>query len=225
MHQGRWEKLIGRSLAGATALVVGFGRIGRRVADLLSAFGAEVLVADPFLDKAPSYPVVGLSDGLRRADLVSLHASGRDVLIGEPEFGEMKDGAILLNAARGGLVDEQALLNVLRTGRLRGAWFDVFWNEPYTGDLRSFDQVLLTLMSATSLSESGGRIFGTSDDGVTDGQQPDLMSHLYNIVRLAIHPEIQVAERSKGVVVHEAREGHNQKPKCPRPVSRSEDVF
>lgn len=152
LHDGSWQKSIGVGLAGAKVLIVGYGRIGRDVGRLVRAFGAEVLVADPYLDGyefRDGERRVSLLDGLAEADVISLHASGADVVLGPDEFAMTKDGAVLLNSARAGLVDEDALIRSLESGRLRGAWFDVFWQEPYEGRLREFDQVLLTPHIAT----------------------------------------------------------------------------
>ena len=147
LHAGGWEKSVGIGLAGAKVLVVGYGRIGRRVGNLIRAFGAEVLITDPYVDESTltaGERRVPLADGLREADAVSLHAGGTETLLGADQFREMKDGAVLLNSARAQLVDEDALVDALETGKLRGAWFDVFWQEPYKGRLLAFDQVLLT---------------------------------------------------------------------------------
>ena len=147
LHAGEWQKAIGTGLVGATVLVVGYGRIGRQVADLLRAFGAEVLVSDPYLDETALRPgdrLVPLLEGLQVADAVSLHAGGTDRLLGAQQFQKMKGGALLLNSARAQLVDEHALIAALESGKIGGAWFDVFWQEPYQGRLRAFDQVLLT---------------------------------------------------------------------------------
>jgi D-3-phosphoglycerate dehydrogenase len=76
--------------------------------------------------------------------VVSLHAAGRDQVIGASELASMAPGSFLLNSARGELVDENALIDALERGHLGGAWFDVFWSEPYQGRLSDFDQVLLT---------------------------------------------------------------------------------
>ncbi len=148
LHRAEWVKEIGMGLRGARVLLIGYGRIGRRVAELLRAFGAELLVYDPFLDSSSDVDGVGvvqkLSVGLAEADVVSLHASGTDVLVGQAEFDAMKPGALLLNSARGELVDEDALVTALDSGKLSGAWFDAFREEPYSGRLTRFDQVLLT---------------------------------------------------------------------------------
>lgn len=148
LHRGEWEKIMGQGLDGATLLVCGYGRIGRRVAGLAQAFGARIVVFDPYLnaDALPSGTTraADLQSGLVQADIVSLHAGGKDTLLTAKEFAAMKNGALLLNSARGELVDEQALIAALDSGKVAGAWFDAFWKEPYTGPLIKYPQMLLT---------------------------------------------------------------------------------
>lgn len=147
LHLGEWKKSIGFGLMGTKVLLIGYGRIGRRTAALLRAFGAEILVHDPFLDPVSltdGERAVSLDDGLRTADVVSLHASGEDCVLGREQFALMRKGTVLLNSARGGLVAEDALVAALEDGTLRGVWFDAFWKEPYMGPLTRYPQALLT---------------------------------------------------------------------------------
>jgi len=147
VQRGGWKKLIGRGLSEETVLLVGFGRIGRRFAELLQPFGCRLLITDPALDHG-SLPAgaeaVTLAEGLTRATVVSLHAGGKDRLLGADELASLPKGSILLNSARGELVDETALIASLSSGDLAGAWFDVFWQEPYTGPLTDAPNALLT---------------------------------------------------------------------------------
>lgn len=125
-------------MIGARALIVGFGRIGRLVAQLCKAFEMDVAVADIALDAelAARMGCRGLADfrsELPTADFVSLHVPLNETtrrLIGAPELAAMKPDAILVNCARGGVVDEDALLAALETGALRGAALDVMIDEP-----------------------------------------------------------------------------------------------
>lgn len=151
LHAGRWPKKIGRSLRELTVLVVGYGRIGRAVAAQLHAMGCRLLVCDPFLpdDAGCAHPRVGLADGLARADVVTLHAAGDQVVLGETELNAARRGLIVLNSARGELVDEAALVRALESGQVSKAWFDAFWQEPYRGPLLQFEQVLLTPHTGT----------------------------------------------------------------------------
>jgi D-3-phosphoglycerate dehydrogenase len=147
LHAGKWQKTVGTGLIGTKVLVIGYGRVGRRVGELLRNFGAEVLVTDPFLSDSQlndGERLVTLNEGLSEASVVSLHASGNEAILGDNEFRKMQDGVIILNAARGELVDENALIKALENGKVNGAWLDVFWKEPYHGRLLDFEQVLLT---------------------------------------------------------------------------------
>lgn len=152
LHAGEWPKTIGRSIAELSVLVVGFGRIGRQVAALLAQLGARVVVCDPFLPDTVStapFPRVTLLEGLAESDVVTLHASGDQPILLDEHFARARKGLVLLNSARGELVDEAALVRALRTGQVAKAWFDAFWREPYTGPLTEFPQVLMTPHCAT----------------------------------------------------------------------------
>ena len=141
-----------RMLRGRTIGLVGVGRIGGGVAERLAPFGAEIIAYDPYLraDNTPrNIRPVGLEELLRRSDVVSLHvplnAATRGI-IGEKELLLMKPDAILVNTARGGLIDEAALVRILKIGRLSGVGLDVFESEPLAPahPLRQFDRVILT---------------------------------------------------------------------------------
>ncbi len=139
LKHGQWKKsaLLGTGLYGKTLGLIGFGRIGREVARRALAFGMRVLVNQrrrtPELDVEGDVQAVDLFDLLKRSDIVSIHVPLRPEtvgLIGEKELAVIKKGAYLINTARGSIVDEQALLNALNSGRLAGAALDVFAEEP-----------------------------------------------------------------------------------------------
>jgi glycerate dehydrogenase len=120
-------------LHGSTIGVLGEGVIGQGVARIAQGFGMRVLFADHAPPKAPGIDYTPLDELLRKADVVTLHLPlGPDTrhLIGERELGLMKRGALIINTARGGLVDEAALATALREGRIAGAGFDVLSVEP-----------------------------------------------------------------------------------------------
>lgn len=147
MHDGIWKKRIGKSLKDSKVLLIGYGRIGRKFGSLLQILGAKVMVSDPYIDSievSSNVNLVELKQGLKSADIISLHASGNDVILSEEHFEIMNDGAILLNSARGELVDEKAMINALKSGAIKHAWFDAFWEEPYKGKLTEFNNVILT---------------------------------------------------------------------------------
>jgi len=145
LHQCRWEKCVGYQLAGRTVLLVGLGRIGRAVARLLAPFGVRLLAADPAVEQTPQgVELVSLAQGLPQADVISLHASGSQQVLGPEQFALIKPGAFLLNPSRGELVDEAGLQAALDSGRLAGAWLDAFQQEPYAGPLTGYANVILT---------------------------------------------------------------------------------
>ena len=140
---GGWPRqaLIGREIAGAVLGLVGFGSIGRETARRAAALGMEVVAHDPFLAEGdPAWDLarpLALNELLARADAVSLHlplTKGTRHLIGAAQIAAMKPGAVLINAARGGVLDEAALAEGLRAGRLSGAALDVFETEPLTAE-------------------------------------------------------------------------------------------
>ena len=142
----------GTELEGKTVGLVGFGAVGRRVGHVLRAFGAEVLVADPYVDPADVAAVgataVTFDDLLPRADVLSLHARLTPEtrhLIGHDEIVRLPEGAVLVNAARGGLLDQDALCDALDSGKLRAAALDVYDPEPPPPDSRIFTTPNLVL--------------------------------------------------------------------------------
>jgi len=127
-------------LDGKTLLVLGFGRIGRRVAELGKAFGMTVFAFDPYvtaesMKSLDVRPAGTLDEALALADYVSVHMpGGKGPVLGAAELSNMKPGAIVVNAARGGVVDELALDKALRDRRLRTAALDVLMQEPPSPD-------------------------------------------------------------------------------------------
>lgn len=158
---GGWDRdrFRGRELHGATVGLVGLGRLGRIVAGYLTAFDARVLAADPYVAPGAGpagVALVPLDVLLREADVVSVHAAyGPEThgLIGRRELALLREGAWLVNTARGELVDEDALLDALRDGRLAGAALDVLADEhagpasaerPLVAYARAHDNLVLT---------------------------------------------------------------------------------
>jgi D-3-phosphoglycerate dehydrogenase / 2-oxoglutarate reductase len=139
LRLGKWSRrgFLGRQLYQKTLGVIGCGKIGAEVVRRAQGFGMEVLVTDPYINpgraKALGVRVVPLYELLRSSDFVTLHAprtTDTDHLIGKRELSLMKEGAGLVNCARGGLVDEAALREALRAGKLSAAALDVFEKEP-----------------------------------------------------------------------------------------------
>ena len=170
LHGGAWNRqaAIGTELYGKTLGIVGLGDIGSRLARRAHAFGMNVIAHDPVVHEnafAPQEYGVGLLElsEVLQSDFISLHApllpSTRH-LINAETLGQMKPSAYLINTARGGLVDEHALANGLRSGKLAGAALDVRESEPPGEDdpLRGLDNIILTPHVAGVTRESNARV-------------------------------------------------------------------
>lgn len=136
MRQGKWEKkkYQGTELYGKTLGLIGFGRIAREVAKRAVAFGMKVVYYDICdINKVATCTCLTKDEVIKQADFISLHipyTKGEPYVIGEKEFEIMKDGAYVINCARGGVVDEKALVKAIDSGKLAGAALDVFEKEP-----------------------------------------------------------------------------------------------
>jgi D-3-phosphoglycerate dehydrogenase len=155
------SRLIGVELKGRVLLLVGFGRIGREVAKRAASFGMNIVIFDPYADRAALSGfdfVEDLAEGLAVANVLSLHIplgeETRD-LIGRRELALLPAGAIVVNTARGGILDEDALFEALRSGRLRAAGLDTFAVEPLPKDhpLLSEPRIVLSPHSAALTEE------------------------------------------------------------------------
>lgn len=133
LREGKWNKkaYTGVELSGKTFGIIGFGRIGKALADKARALGMNVIFYDKFYKNNEKYDYLPFEEVLRKSDFISLHVpSTEKPLIGKKEFEMMKDGVFLINAARGGVIDEIALLTALNSDKLAGAGIDVFMQEP-----------------------------------------------------------------------------------------------
>ena len=164
-------------LDGKTLLLAGFGRIGRRVAELSKAFGMTVAAFDPFVPaeafaKAGVAHVTDLAGALPSADFLSVHIpmSGGKALVGAEGLATMKPTAIVINTARGGLIEEAALDAALKSGRLAGAGMDVFVEEPPKADhtLLANPRVTLSPHSAGLTAECARRMAISSAQNIVD---------------------------------------------------------
>jgi len=165
---GKWEKkaLKGIELTGRTLGIVGLGRIGRELAARASGIGMMVIGCDPFVgrEEAGAFKVelTGLPRVLQDSDFVSLHVPlnlETRGMIGAAELGIMKPSAYLVNCARGGVVDEEALYNALKENKIAGAALDVFESEPPDGSpILGLENVVLTPHIAASTLDGQRRV-------------------------------------------------------------------
>jgi D-3-phosphoglycerate dehydrogenase len=167
LKQGRWERKAygGVELAGKTLGVLGFGRIGQQVARRAAGLGMRVVAYDPYV-AAERFRELGVErletkeEVYAGAEFLTLHLPLTPETRGALDaaaFAQLRDGAFLVNAARGALVDEAALHDALRSGKVAGAALDVFSEEPYTGALLELDNVVVTPHLAASTDEAQDR--------------------------------------------------------------------
>lgn len=177
VRSGPWEwrnKLEARDVRGQNLLLVGYGRIGRHTASMMQVFGMNVRAHDPFLPKR-GWPDGGvesmssLQEGFAWADVISFSVphTGKP-LIGKDEISQMRDGVVLINTARGGIIDDAALVEALESGKVGAAGLDVFATEPMPPHhpLNAFDQVLLTPHIAGLTQDAAERMAISSADNI-----------------------------------------------------------
>lgn len=170
--EGKWPRqdCIGHEIAGKSIGFIGFGSIAMKTAKKAHALGMQIMAYDPYINQNNNafYGVVytkSLSDLLKQADVISLHTpltAGTKNLINADAIAQMKKGAIFINSARGGIVDESALALALKNKKIAGAALDVFANEPVNKDSGSMfnklDNILLTPHIAGVTHESNVRV-------------------------------------------------------------------
>ncbi len=167
LKQGRWERKrwSGVELDGKTLGVLGFGRIGQQVARRAVGLGMRVVSYDPFVGEERFRELgveqaLSLDELLAASEFVTLHSPVTDEtrgMINRETIAKMRDGARLVNAARGALIDEDALIEAIGSGKLAGAALDVFSSEPYSGPLLELDEVVVTPHLAASTDEAQDR--------------------------------------------------------------------
>lgn len=188
MRRGEWRVHWGADVHGKTLGLVGCGRIGQAVARRARGFEMRVLGAcrgrPTGLEQAGIH-LAPLEQVLAESDFISLHAALTPAsrgLIGEAEFRRLKPTALLINTARGALVDEAALLAALREGRLAGAALDVYATEPLPADhpLRTAPNLLLSPHQASFARETGARVSRAAAQAILDALQGRRPQHLLN---------------------------------------------
>jgi len=163
MKECKWEKknLTGFELHGKTLGIIGLGRIGREVANRAEAFGMKILAFDPFVTNS-DYKLVELQDLLQQSDIITLHVPLTEQtknMIDENAFGSMKKGIVIINAARGGIIDENELMKNLENGKVSFVGLDVYEKEPpMDSPLLKLDNVALTPHIGAQTVEAKKRI-------------------------------------------------------------------
>ena len=216
MHAGRWDRsaLLGSELKGRTLGIVGLGRIGSEVAARARAFGMNVVAYDPYIAESRFESLrVQKADSLdallEQSNILTLHTPLNDEttgMIGKRELGRLPRQAMVVNMARGGIVDEKALLEILGNGHLLGAVVDAYEKEPLAADhpLRTLQNVLLTPHIGASTTEAQRNVAVDVCIAVRDALLSGELSRSINVAEVGgqwaeVEPAITLARRAAAV--------------------------
>ena len=201
LKNGKWarSKFTGAEVFEKTLGVVGFGKIGQLVAQRMQAFGMQVIAYDPYLQPARAAQLgvhlVSLDELLKQSDFITIHLPKTKEtvnLIGEEALRKVKPSVRIINAARGGVLDETALYNAIKEGRVAGAGLDVFAKEPCTDSpLFELDQVVATPHLGASTDEAQERAGIAVAVSVRKALAGDLVPDAVNVKGGAVHEEIR----------------------------------
>jgi len=191
VKSGKWErkKFMGIELYGKTLGIIGLGRIGKRVATIAKGLGMKIIGYDPFVDefilRDMGIIVMNIEGLLKQADFISFHIPLTEKtyhMIGEKEFETMKDGVRIINVARGGIIDEDALYKYIKKGKVKGAALDVFEKEPpENSPLFALDQVIVTPHLGASTEEAQENIAVQLANQIVEAIKKKIVKNAVNI--------------------------------------------
>jgi len=144
MRKGLWKKEEGNLFKGKTLGIIGFGRIGQRVAELSRNFGVRIIFYDVMEKSTEMAEQVSLEYVLENSDVITIHIAGKDEVLSADRVFKVKHNAVIINTSRGTAINEDALYKSLTSGRISYAGMDVFRDEPYQGKIKELENVVLT---------------------------------------------------------------------------------
>ena len=144
MHNNNWIRSSGNLLEGKTVLIVGYGKIGKKLSVLLKPFNTKIIVCDKRFKTNKSNKFKNLSAALPKADIVTFHVDIDKTVLGIEESKLLKKGVLVLNSSRGKVVNEKVLIKYIKNKTIKRAWIDTFEREPYIGKLSKFENIILT---------------------------------------------------------------------------------
>lgn len=229
-HQWAKGKIKGTELYGKTLGIIGLGKIGLAVAERMQSFGMKIIGHDPFVtaeaaEKA-SIELAEVDEVCRRADIITVHTPLNKAtrgIINAERIALMKDSILLVNCARGGIIDETDLLAALESGRVAGAALDVFEGEPLSDDhpLRDLDNVVLSPHLAASTDEAQGKVTRDVAHQIVDVLKGGVIRNAVNAPSL----DLKQMERLAPVLDLCDRLGKFVSQFCPSPVRRIEILY
>ncbi|MEM2963092.1 MAG: hydroxyacid dehydrogenase [Candidatus Anstonellales archaeon] len=163
MKNGKWEKkkLTGFEIEGKTLGIIGYGRIGKAVAEKAVALGMRVIASDPTAKNDAYARIVSFQELLKESDIISLHCNLTDAtkgMINKEAIEMMRNGVVILNLARGELINEDALYDGCKSGKIYAVALDVYSAEPYKGKLLELDNIIFTPHIGASTQEAQKKI-------------------------------------------------------------------
>lgn len=189
LREGIWVKDVGHELIGATVGIIGYGAVGRRLAKLLKGFDCKIIIYDPYpkpdVIKEDGVTLVPLEELFKTADAVSIHVNYSETthhMVNKDTLKLMKPTAVIVNTARGNVIDEEALAESLRMGRIAGAGLDVFAQEPLplTSPLLTLENTVLTPHVSSQTEEALWNIYKSAIDICTEFFEKGTSVHILN---------------------------------------------
>lgn len=174
MKSGQWQKRMGNLLHGKHVGIIGYGRIGKKVAEYLNVFGCELAYYDTYHQSDVfNLPKMELPELMRWADIITIHISSSECMIGAHELELFGSKGCVINTSRGGVIDEKALFDCLKMKKIKAAAIDVFEQEPYDGPLKDLDNVILSPHIGSYAKEARIRMEVESVQNLLDALEGD----------------------------------------------------
>ena len=144
MHKNYWHREQGNLLSGKTVLIIGYGRIGKHLKKLLSNFNVNVIICDKVKRKNKNLKYMSLKKALPKSDIITFHTNTEKEIMGKDEFRLLKKGVIICNSSRGSVINEKEIIKYVKNKVIKKIWLDVFNDEPYSGQMSKYKNIILT---------------------------------------------------------------------------------
>ena len=144
MHRNIWEREIGNLLLKKNVLIIGYGRIGQNLKKLLIPFKANIIIYDKIKKYKKNKNYMPLRKALRKADIITFHTNTDKEILGKSEFKLLKKGVIICNSSRGSVINEREIITNIKNKKIKKIWLDVFNNEPYSGEMTEYKNIIMT---------------------------------------------------------------------------------
>ena len=144
MHKKIWDRESGNLLYKKNILIIGYGRIGKKLSQLLAPFKPNIIIYDKIKKYKKNLKYMPLRVALPKADIITFHTNSEEEILGKNELKLLKKGVVICNASRGSVINEKGLISYVKRKIIRKIWLDVFKNEPYTGEMTKYKDIIMT---------------------------------------------------------------------------------